>query len=142
MTRCNWLGRWSGVGGAIFAVIALSLIMDLFPRAIRARALTAYFLAVPLGAALALSFGAALAKVTTWQVAFLAAGAPGLLLALLRSGFPRPDSRIERRGRPRAAQAARKGRRQPRGLHGLDGQFLVHILAVRHHVLFVRARRA
>ena len=90
-----------GVGGAISAVIALTLIMDLFPRSIRARALTAYFLAVPLGAALALSFGAALAKVTNWQVAFLAAGAPGLVLALLALRFPRPDSRIERGGRPR-----------------------------------------
>ena len=61
-----------------------------FPRAIRAGALAAYFLAVPLGAALAVSFGAALAKVTTWQVAFLAAGAPGLVLALLALVFPDP----------------------------------------------------
>ena len=43
-----------GVGGAISAVIALSLIMDLFPRTIRARALAVYFVAVPVGAALAL----------------------------------------------------------------------------------------
>jgi MFS transporter, Spinster family, sphingosine-1-phosphate transporter len=79
-----------GVGGAISAVIALTLIMDLFPRLIRARALTAYFLAVPLGAALALSFGAALAKVTNWQLAFLAVGAPGLVLALFALVFPDP----------------------------------------------------
>jgi MFS transporter, Spinster family, sphingosine-1-phosphate transporter len=79
-----------GVGGAISTVIALTLIMDLFPRALRARALAAYFLAVPLGAALALSFGAALAKVTTWQVAFLAVGAPGLVLSLLAMVFPDP----------------------------------------------------
>ena len=71
-------------------MIALTLIMDLFPRTIRARALAAYFLAVPLGAALAVSFGAALAKVTNWQVAFLAAGAPGLVLALLALVFPDP----------------------------------------------------
>ena len=64
--------------------------MDLFPRTARAGALTAFFLAVPLGAALAVSFGAALAEVTTWQVAFLAAGAPGLLLALLALVFPDP----------------------------------------------------
>jgi MFS family permease len=77
-----------GVGGATSAVIGLSLIMDLFPRTMRARALAIYFVAVPLGAALALSFGAALAKVTNWQVAFLAAGAPGLLLALLALAVP------------------------------------------------------
>jgi predicted MFS family arabinose efflux permease len=79
-----------GVGGAISTVIALTLIMDLFPRAARAGALTAFFLAIPLGAAIAVSFGAALAKVTTWQVAFLAAGAPGLALALLSLIFPDP----------------------------------------------------
>jgi MFS transporter, Spinster family, sphingosine-1-phosphate transporter len=79
-----------GVGGAISSVVGLTLLMDLFPRTVRARALTAYFLAVPLGAALALSFGVALATVTTWQVAFLAAGAPGLLLALLALIFPDP----------------------------------------------------
>jgi MFS transporter, Spinster family, sphingosine-1-phosphate transporter len=79
-----------GFGGAISAVVALALIMDLFPRTIRARALGVYFLAVPLGAALALSFGAALAQVTNWQLAFLTVGAPGLLLALLALVIPDP----------------------------------------------------
>jgi predicted MFS family arabinose efflux permease len=79
-----------GVGAAISTVIALTLIMDIFPRAARAGALTAFFLAVPLGAALAVSFGAALAKMTTWQVAFLAVGAPGLVLALFSLVFPDP----------------------------------------------------
>jgi len=79
-----------GIGGAISAVIALALIMDLFPRDLRACALTAYFLGAPVGAALAVSFGAALAELTTWQVAFLTAGAPGLLLALLALVFPDP----------------------------------------------------
>ena len=79
-----------GVGGAITTVIALTLIMDLFPRTARAGALTAFFLAIPLGAAVAVSFGAALAKMTTWQVAFLAVGAPGLVLALISLVFPDP----------------------------------------------------
>ena len=43
---------------------------------------------MPLGAALAASFGVALAKVTNWQVAFLAAGAPGLAIALCALLFP------------------------------------------------------
>ena len=79
-----------GVGGAVSTVIALTLIMDLFPRGVRAGALAAFFLAIPLGAAMAVSFGAALAKVTTWQVPFLAIGAPGLALALLALVFPDP----------------------------------------------------
>ena len=79
-----------GVGGAIFAVVALTILMDLFPRSVRARALAVFFLAVPLGAALGLSVGAAFARVTAWQTAFLAVGAPGLLLALVALVLPDP----------------------------------------------------
>ncbi len=65
------------------------MIMDLFPRTIRARALALYFLAVPLGAALALSLGAAFARVTTWQTAFLAVVRPDWCLHL--SLWPCPN---------------------------------------------------
>src|SRR5438445_717347 len=56
----------------------------------RGGVLAACFLAMPLGAALGMGPGAALAAVTTWQTAFLAAGAPGLLLALLALALPEP----------------------------------------------------
>jgi predicted MFS family arabinose efflux permease len=79
-----------GAGGAIFAVVALVILMDLFPRAVRAWALAIFFLAVPLGAALGLSLGTALAHVTGWQTAFLAAGAPGIMLALMAMAIPDP----------------------------------------------------
>jgi predicted MFS family arabinose efflux permease len=79
-----------GVGGAMFGVVALSILMDLFARPGRAMALAIFFLAVPVGAALGLSLGAALAHVTGWQTAFLAAGAPGILLALLALAMPDP----------------------------------------------------
>ena len=84
-----------GVGGAIFVVVALSILMDLFPRTVRARVLAVFFLAVPFGAALGLSLGAALAQVTGWQTAFLAAGAPGLMLALDGTDLARPGARRE-----------------------------------------------
>jgi len=79
-----------GVGGATFVVVALSVLMDLFPRTVRARVLAVFFLAVPFGAALALSLGAALAHVADWQTAFLAAGAPGIMLALMALTLPDP----------------------------------------------------
>jgi MFS family permease len=79
-----------GVGGAAFLCIALAILMDLFPRGVRGRVLAGFLLAMPLGAALGMSLGAALAEVTTWQTAFLAAGAPGLLLALLALALPDP----------------------------------------------------
>ena len=77
-----------GVGGAAFIVIALTLLMDLFPRRIRGRVLAGFFLAMPMGAALGMILGAAFARAATWQTAFLAAGAPGLLLALLALALP------------------------------------------------------
>ena len=64
--------------------------MDIFPRGVRARVLAAYFLAMPLGAALGLSLGSALARAADWHTAFLIAGAPGLLLALLALLLPDP----------------------------------------------------
>jgi predicted MFS family arabinose efflux permease len=79
-----------GVGGAMFEVVALTLLMDLLPRTSRAWALVVYFLAVPLGAGLGLTLGGALARLMTWQTAFLAAGAPGILLALLALLLPEP----------------------------------------------------
>jgi predicted MFS family arabinose efflux permease len=79
-----------GVGEAILSVVALTILMDLFPRASRARVLAIFFLAVPLGAAIGLSLGAALAGVTGWETAFLAVGAPGLMLALLALTLPDP----------------------------------------------------
>jgi MFS transporter, Spinster family, sphingosine-1-phosphate transporter len=79
-----------GVGSAIFEIVALTMIMDRFPRAILARVLAIFFLAAPTGAALGLSVVGAFAHVTTWQTAFLVVGAPGLLLALLSLLLPDP----------------------------------------------------
>jgi MFS family permease len=76
-----------GVGSAAFVVIALTWLMDLFPSRMRGRALAGFFLAMPLGAVLEVALGAAF---VSWQTAFLAAGAPGLLLALLALGIPEP----------------------------------------------------
>ncbi len=41
----------AGAGGASVTLVGLTMLMDLFPRTIRARALALFFLAVPLGAA-------------------------------------------------------------------------------------------
>jgi MFS family permease len=79
-----------GVGGAAFMVIALTILMDLFPRRVRGRVLAGFFLAMPLGAALGMVLGATFAETASWQTAFLAAGAPGLLLALLALAVPEP----------------------------------------------------
>jgi MFS transporter, Spinster family, sphingosine-1-phosphate transporter len=79
-----------GVGAATFGVVALTILMDLFPRTIRGRVLAYFYLAMPVGAALGMSLGAAFAMLTGWQTAFLAVGAPGLVLALVALAVPEP----------------------------------------------------
>jgi predicted MFS family arabinose efflux permease len=79
-----------GVGEAVFQVVALTMLFDLFPREMRARALAVLFLAVPLGAAVGLTVGGALARVATWQTSFLVVGAPGLVLAMAAVVLPDP----------------------------------------------------
>jgi MFS family permease len=79
-----------GVGAATFGVIALTMLMDLFPRRVRARVLSAYYLAMPIGAAIGLSLGPAVAKGWNWHAAFLLAGAPGVLVALIALVLPDP----------------------------------------------------
>ncbi|WP_337177338.1 MFS transporter [Paludisphaera sp.] len=79
-----------GLGTATFGVAALTLVMDVFPRTHRARALAVFFLAGPIGMALALNLGPVVAEVATWQTAFLAGGAPALILALAALRLPDP----------------------------------------------------
>jgi MFS family permease len=79
-----------GIGGSTFGVVALTLLMDLFPRGARARVLSLYYLAMPLGAAMGLGLGAAVARAATWHTAFLLVGAPGIVLALIALGLPDP----------------------------------------------------
>ena len=80
----------AGAGGAASMVIALTLLIDLFPRRMRGRVLAGFFLAMPAGAALGRFVAAVLPANAGWQAAFLAAGAPGLALALLALLVPEP----------------------------------------------------
>ena len=79
-----------GVGAATFEVVALTILMDLFPRTIRGRVLAYFYLAIPAGAALGLCLGAACAMLIGWPPAFLAVGAPGLVLALVALALSEP----------------------------------------------------
>ncbi len=79
-----------GVGSATSMVVALTLLMDLFPRSFRGRVLAAYLIAMPFGAGVAMSLGSALARTTSWQTALLMVGGPGLALALLALLLPEP----------------------------------------------------
>jgi MFS family permease len=84
-----------GVGEATASPAAYSLIADLFPRRMRATALSIYSSGLYLGGGLSVLFGGEIADrwnaawpgggpggLVGWQAAFVAVGLPGLLLAL------------------------------------------------------------
>lgn len=79
-----------GIGEATYGVIAPTLLVDLFPRRMRTRVLSWFYLAMPLGSALGIVVGGAIASRYGWRPAFFVVGLPGLGLALLALVLPEP----------------------------------------------------
>lgn len=92
-----------GIGEAGGHPAATSLITDYIPRKDRASALAFFHLGVPLGTLCGLAMGGVVADLYGWRVAFLVAGLPGILVAILIATTLRE---------PRKALAAEIGRRQ------------------------------
>ena len=78
-----------GVGGATFGVVALTMLMDLF-RARSAGGCWRRSSGDAGGGGIGLCLGAAFAMMVGWPSAFLIAGAPGLVLALVALLLPDP----------------------------------------------------
>ncbi len=84
-----------GLGEASYAVLAPAWLSDLFPAERRNNAMTIFYVAMPVGAALGYMVGgAALSYGGGWRAGFWWAGGPGLLLALalLALAEPRPGA--------------------------------------------------
>jgi MFS family permease len=79
-----------GVGEATYAVLTPALISDLFPREKRNTALTIFYLAIPIGAALGYGLGAELNAWFGWRAAFYVVGLPGLAVAVSALFLPDP----------------------------------------------------
>ncbi len=92
-----------GVGEATYAVLAPSLLMDLFDRKSRSKVLAGFYLAMPLGFAVGVMLGAYiaghskpwvagtfLAPYGGWRLAFFVVGLPGLLAAIAALFLPEP----------------------------------------------------
>jgi predicted MFS family arabinose efflux permease len=62
---------------------SMSLITDYFAKERRGLALALFYMSTPIGVALSFSLGGMVAAAHGWRAAFLFAGGPGLLLALL-----------------------------------------------------------
>ena len=72
-----------GLGEASYATLAPAWISDLFSAKRRNNALTIFYVAIPVGSAMGFLAGGFALKHGGWRQAFLWAGAPGLLLAIL-----------------------------------------------------------
>jgi MFS family permease len=79
-----------GIGEATYGVIAPTILIDLFPREMRSRVLSGFYLAMPLGSALGMTLGGAIAEHGDWHNAFFIVGAPGLFMAFAALWLPEP----------------------------------------------------
>jgi predicted MFS family arabinose efflux permease len=79
-----------GVGEAVCAPAATSLIGDLVPSERRGRATAVFMLGLPVGVGLSYAVGGAVAQAWGWRAAFLVAGLPGLAVAALCLALPEP----------------------------------------------------
>jgi MFS family permease len=80
-----------GVGEATFVSIAPSFLSDLYPEYRRARVLSVFYLAIPVGTALGYLLGGAMAARWGWRAPFLVGAVPGVLLGLLLLLVPEPE---------------------------------------------------
>jgi MFS family permease len=79
-----------GLGEASYATISPSLISDVYGGLKRNNALTIFYVAIPVGSALGYILGGEISHYWGWRHAFIWAGVPGLLLALVLLPFAEP----------------------------------------------------
>ncbi len=77
-----------GVGEASFGTLAPAYLADILPLGRRSRALGTFYVAIPLGSALAYLAGGFIGGHFGWRPAFLLGGLPGLLLAATVNRLP------------------------------------------------------
>jgi MFS family permease len=80
-----------GFGEASYATISPSLLSDAYGPSKRNNALTIFYLVIPLGAALGYLVGSQIESAWGWRYAFIAAGVPGLALAVSLLPFREPE---------------------------------------------------
>ena len=79
-----------GLGEASYATISPSLLSDAFAATKRNNALTIFYVAIPVGSALGYIIGGEIQHHWGWRNAFIYAGLPGLVLALILLPFKEP----------------------------------------------------
>ena len=85
------VGFWSlllvrsvtGIGEAAYASVAPALLADEFAPRLRSRVMSVFNAAIPIGSAIGFTIGSVVGGIWGWKPAFLVAGGPGLVLAVL-----------------------------------------------------------
>jgi MFS transporter, Spinster family, sphingosine-1-phosphate transporter len=85
-----------GIGESAYATIAPAYLNDHFPQRLKGRVFSFFYAAIPIGGALGYAVGGIMEKYYGWRSAFLVAGVPGVVLALLvfRMADSRPSQKI------------------------------------------------
>jgi predicted MFS family arabinose efflux permease len=118
-----------GIGEAGGGPPAMAMISDLFPLRQRATAISAFYVASSVGSIASFAGGGWVAQHYGWRPAFLAAGAPGLLLAVVMAITVREPRRGQSDGasaeaRPTIGETLRFVASQPSLLHIIAGTTL------------------
>jgi MFS transporter, Spinster family, sphingosine-1-phosphate transporter len=80
-----------GIGEASYGTLGPAWIADLFPAPRRGRAISLFYVAIPVGSAMGFLLGGVIAAPWGWRAAFLVAGTPGLALVPLVLRLPEPS---------------------------------------------------
>lgn len=83
-----------GVGEASYATLAPTIIDDITPAAKKGKALSIFYLAIPLGSALGYVLGGFVEKHWGWRTVFFVGGGPGLLLAVTCLWIEEPQRKL------------------------------------------------
>lgn len=76
-----WARSFVGIGEASFSTVSPTLLADYYPRDLRGRILSLFYLAIPVGSALGYILGGILGENFGWKTAFFMVGVPGLILS-------------------------------------------------------------
>lgn len=82
-----------GMGEATFAIFAPAVIADFYPERDRNRILSAFYVAIPVGAALGYLAGGTMGSMWGWRAPFFTCAIPGLLIAALYAILGREPER-------------------------------------------------
>ena len=72
-----------GIGEATFSVFAPAMLADMYPEQARNKALSVFYLSIPVGAALGYLIAGQLGSAYGWRMPFLVSAVPGVVIALL-----------------------------------------------------------